>query len=265
MTKRQLILRSHVRNEEFVRELQPIVSLWMMAVLFMYGLQESAHEKSLDPQVRWGNIRASVGLVKDMVDRLEALLEKWPNAVCLFFPETGHGGRVRLCREFYTKIYPGCFPEAPREVSWCATRRIRGHRWCGISRRIRKETHRAFRLWDQFKAGRRPMEIARQEFPSTSPRRTRTWKKELMVVHRSLDRASQLIYGQPLPSNRKIRRLIDFSSDDHLATCAQCRNASAIEQWCQQARDFANQDQQYQRELPLPDEIRRNGRQPQEF
>jgi len=86
------------------------------------------------------------------------------------------------------------------------------------------------------------MEIARREFPSRSSQQTRTWKKELMVVHRSLERASQLIHEQPLPKNRKIRRLLDFNIDDHLATCTQCRNASAIEQWCQPARDFANQD-----------------------
>jgi len=242
MTKRQLIVKSHVRNKEFVRELQPIITLWITYGLFKaYALDTTTNEGSQDPQARWERIRAAVGLVKEIVDRLEALVEKWPNAVWMFFPETGTAGWLRLWREFYTQIYPSWFPEAPRQVLW-TIKRVRGHRWCGISQRIRKETHRTFLMWDQFKAGRSPMEIARREFPSKSPQQTRTWKKELMVVHRSLERASKLIHGQPLPRNRKIRRLLDFDSDDHLATCAQCRNASAIEQWCQQARDFANQD-----------------------
>jgi hypothetical protein len=242
MTKRQLIVQSHLRNEGFLRELQPIITLCITFGLFkVCGLHTTANEESQDPHAKWEKIRAAVGLVKELVDRLEILMEAWPNSVWMLFPVTGHGGRIRLCREFYTEIYPVCFPEAPRAVSW-RVRRIRGHRWCGISRRIRLETHRTFRIWDQFKAGRRPMEIARREFPSNSPQPTRTWKKELMAVHRSLERASQLIYEQPLPRNRKDRRLLDFNSDDHLATCAQCRNASAIEQWCQQARDFANQD-----------------------
>jgi hypothetical protein len=253
MTKRQLIVQSHLRNEGFLRELQPIIALWITFGLFKaYGLDTTTNEGPQDHQARWEKIRAEVGLLKELVDRLEVLTEAWPNAVWLLFPETGHGGRIRLCREFHTEVYPVCFPDAPRAVSWRA-RRIRGHRWCGISRRIRKETHRTFRMWDQFEAGRSPMKIARREFPSKSPQQTRTWKKELMAVHRSLERASQLIYEQPLPRNRKARRLLDFSSDDHLAMCAQCRNATTLDQLCAPARDFANQDQQYQRELPLPD------------
>ncbi len=243
MTKRQLIVHSHLRNERFLRKLQPIITLWITFGLFKaYGLDTTTSEGPQDPQVRLGKVRAAVGLMKELVDRLEALLEKWPNAVWMFFPETGHRGRLHLCSEFYSQIYPACFPGAPREVSWRATRRIHGHRWCGIARRIRKETHRTFLRWDQFKAGRSPMEIARREFPSKSPQQTRTWKKELMVVHRSLERASQLIHGQPLPRNRKMRRLLDFNSDTHLAICAQCRNAPAVEQMCPQGRDFANQD-----------------------
>ena len=242
MTKRQLITKSHVRHEEFVRELQPIITLWMTYGLFKaFALDRTTHEGSQDPQTWLEKVRAAVGLLKELVDRLEALLEKWPNAVWFFFPETGHGGRIRFWREFYNEIYPVCFPEAP-PIPGRRKHIIRGHRRCGIAKRIRKETHRTFRMWDQFKAGRRPIEIARREFPSKSPQQTRTWKKELMVVHRSLERASQLIHEHPLPKNRKIRRLLDFNIDDHLTTCAQCRNASAIEQWCRPARDFANQD-----------------------
>ena len=242
MSKRQLILQSHVRNEQFIRELTPILSLWLTTSLFMeYGLEDPASEGAQDPQARWGKIRVAVGLLKEVVDQLDTLLENWPNAVWLFFPDTGHGGRIRLSREFNTKIYPLHFPDAPKEVPW-RIKRVRGHRWCGIARRIRKESHRAFHLWDQFKAGLRPMEIARKEFPSSSPRLTGKGKKELMVVHRSLERAHQLIYEQPLPKNRKIRRLRDFNSDEHLATCAQCWSASTIEQMCPPARDFANQD-----------------------
>ena len=242
MTKHQLLVKSHVRHEAFVREFQPIVNLWMTYGLFKACvLDPTTHEGSQDPQSRGETVRAAVGLLKELVDRLEALLEKWPNAVWFFFPETGHAGRIRLWREFYTEVYPVWFPEAPRVP--CSHRRIiRGHRGCGISKRIRKETHRTFQIWDQFKAGRRPMEIARREFPSKSSQQTRTWKKELMVVHRSLERASELIYEQPLPKRRKMRRLLGFNSREHLTICTQCRNASVLEQMCQQARDFADQD-----------------------
>jgi hypothetical protein len=242
MTKRQLIVQSHLRNEGFLRELRPIITLCItFGLLKVSGFHTTTNDGSQDPQTRWERIRAVVGLLKELVDRLEVLTEAWPNSVCLLFPETGHGGRIRLWQEFYTQIYPICFPEAPRVVPW-RVRRVRGHRRCGISKRIRKETHRTFRIWDQFKAGHKPMEIARREFPSKCTQQTRTWKKELMVVHRSLNRASELIYEQPLPKRRKMRRLLGFNIDDHVAKCAQCRNASAIEQWCQQARDFANQD-----------------------
>ena len=235
-------MQSHVRNEQFLRELQPILSLWLTTSLFMdYGLEDPASEGAQDPQARWGKLRVAVGLLKEMVDQLNTLLENWPNAVWLFFPDTGHGGRIRVFQEFNATIYPLYFPDAPREVPW-RIRRVRGHRWCGVARRIRTESHRAFHLWDQFKAGRSPMEIARREFPSKSPQVTRTWKKELMVVHRSLERAHQLIYEQPLPKNRKIRRLRGFNIDDHIAKCSQCRNAPAPEQMCSPARDFVNQD-----------------------
>ena len=242
VSKRQLILQSHVRNEQFLRELQPILSLWLTTSLFMdYGLEDHASEGAQDPQARRGKLRVAVGLLKEMVDQLNTLLENWPNAVWLFFPDTGHGGRIRVFQEFNATIYPLYFPDAPREVPW-RIRRVRGHRWCGVARRIRTESHRAFHLWDQFKAGRSPMEIARREFPSKSPRLTRKWKKELMVVHRSLERAHQLIYEQPLPNNRKLRRLCDFNLDDHVAKCSQCQNAPTVEQMCPLARDFVNQD-----------------------
>lgn len=242
MTKRQLIVQSHLRNEGFLRELQPIITLCITYGLFkVCGLHTTANEGPQDPQARWERIRAAMRVVKELMDRLEVLTEAWPNSVWLLFPETGHGGRIRLWREFYTEVYPVCFPEIPRVVPW-RVRRVRGHRRCGISKRIRKGTHRTFRIWDQYKSGHRAMEIARREFPSKSPQQTRTWKKELMVVHRSLERAGELIYEQPLPKNRKVRRLLDFSSADHLATCAQCRNASSVEQMCPQGRDFANQD-----------------------
>ena len=242
MNRRQLIIQSHLRNEGFLRELKPIITLWITFGLFKAsGLQTTASEGPQDAQAKCERIRAEVGLLKELVDRLDVLTEAWPNSVWLFFPETGHGGRIRLWQEFYTEVYPLCVPEAPRVLPW-RVRRVRGHRWCGISRRIRKETHRTFRIWDQYKLGRRSIEIARREFPSKLPQETRTWKKELMAVHRSLDRASQLIYSQPLPKNRIDRRLLGFSNDDHKVTCAQCLKATADKQMCQQARDFANQD-----------------------
>lgn len=265
MTKRQLMIQSHIRNEGFLRELQPIITLSITFGLFKAcGLYTAASEGPQGAQVRWERIRAAVELLKEIVDRLEVLLEAWPNAAWILFPVTGHGGRIRLWREFYTEIYPVWFPEAPPVVMW-RVRRIRGHRWCGISKRIRKETHRTFRMWDQFKAGRSHMEIVRREFPSKRLQQARTCKKELMVVHRSLERASQLIHGQPLPKKRRMRRLLGFNIDDHVAKCTQCRNATAVEKMCPQGRNFVTQDKQYQRELPLPNEIRRNGRQPEEF
>ena len=242
MTKRQLIVQSHLRNEGFLRELRPIIPLCMTYGLFKaLKLHTSASEGSQDPQTKWENIRAEAGLLKEIVDRLDILLEAWPNAAWMFFPETGHGGRIRLWREFYTKIYPVCFPEAPPVLMW-QIRRVRGHRWCGISKRIRKETHRTFRMWDQFTAGKKPMEIARREFPSKSSQETKTWNKELMAVHRGLERASELINEQPLPGKRKMRRLLGFNSSEHLGTCTQCRNATMVEMMCPQGRDFANQD-----------------------
>lgn len=242
MTKRELVVKSHVRHEEFVPELQEIFTLWVTYGLFKAcALDPTTHEGSQDPQTRWEKVRAAAGLLKELVDRVEALLDKWPNAVWCFFPETGHAGRIRLWREFYTEVYPVSFPEAPRVL--CSPRRIiRGHRRCGISMRIRKETHRTFQMWDQFKAGHRPMEIARREFPSKSSQQTRTWKKELMVVHRSLERASELIYEQPLPKRRRMRRLLGFNIDDHMTKCAQCRNATAVDKMCPTGRDFVNQD-----------------------
>lgn len=201
MTKRQLIVQSHLRNEGFLRELRPIISLWFTYALFKAsGLQTATSEGSQDAQARWERICAEVGLLKEIVDRLEVLLEAWPKAAWILFSETGHGGRIRLWREFYTEVYPVCFPEAPQVAKW-RVRRVRGHRWCGISPRIREETYRTFRMWDLFKAGCKPMAIARHEFPSKSSHQTRTWKKELMVVHRSLERASQLIHEQPLRKN----------------------------------------------------------------
>lgn len=265
MTKRQLIEQSHVRNERFLRDLQPIVGLWITVSLFTAeGPHQTASEGASAPQGTWEKSRVTVELLKEMVDRLEALLETWPNAVWIFFPETGHGGRIRLFRAFNSNIYPAYFPEVLQGVPW-RVKPVHGHRWCGISQRTRKESHRAFRLWDQFKAGQSIMAIARRESPSKSSRLIRTWKKELMVVHRSLNRACQLIYEQPLPSHRKTRRLLEFSSDTHLALCRQCRSATTLEQMCPQARDFATQDRQYQRERPLSVEIHRSGSQSQEF
>ncbi len=245
MTKRELILKCHVRHEDFVRELQPIVSLWETACLFkLYEICETVRDGPPDPQTRWRNTCALVGLLKDLADRLEALLEKWPNAVWIFFPEDGHGGRIRIFHEFYTKTYPTCFPDARCDTRRRTAGRISGHRWCGIARRIRKESRRTFHMWDQFKAGRSQIDIARREFPSKSSPSTRKWNKELMVVRRSLERATQLIYEQPLPTNRKTRRLLDFSKDDHVERCAQCRSATKVEQMCPRGRDFANGGQQ---------------------
>lgn len=242
MTKRQLIVQSHLRNEGFLRELQPIITLSITFGLFKAGGRNTFDSNGPQgAEARSERIRAAVVLLKEIVDRLEVLLEAWPNAAWILFPETGQAGRIRLWQEFYTEIYPVWFPMAPPVVIW-QVRRIRGHRWCGMSKRIRRETHRTFRIWDQFKADYKPMEIARREFLSKSSHQPRTWKKELMAVHRSLERASELIYEQPLPKRRKMRRLLGFNIDDHVTKCAQCRNATAVERMCPKGRDFVDQD-----------------------
>ena len=243
MTKRELILKCHVRHEDFLRELQPIVSVWLTTGL-LQGSEgyQMVRDGAPTLQTRWQHICAVVGLLKELMDRLEALLEKWPNAVWLFFPEDGHGGRIRLFDEFYTHTYPACFPEAPREAPRRRVWRLRGNRWCGVAPRIRRESRRTFRIWDQFQAGRSPIQIARREFPSKGSSSSKKWNKELMVVRRSLERATQLIYGEPLPTNRKSRRLLDFHSEDHVARCGQCRSATKVEQMCTRGRDVVNRE-----------------------
>jgi hypothetical protein len=47
MTKRELVVKSHVRHEEFVRELQEIFTLWMTYGLFKAcALDPTTHEGS---------------------------------------------------------------------------------------------------------------------------------------------------------------------------------------------------------------------------
>lgn len=243
MTKRGLIKAAHVRNEEFITELRQMIELMPLFCAWQATrIQAVSNEQAKDTEDVRKMLEVEVAIAKVMMDGLEALLEKWPNAVWLFFPETGHTGWIRLLNKFHKKIFPSYFPEAPQRTLW-RMKRVRGHRWCGIARRIRKESRRTFRIWDQFKAGRKPIEIARREFPSRSAQPNPKSKKDLMVVRRSLERATHLVYGEPLRKNRKMRRLLAFNLDDHRATCGQCSRAKSFEQLCTLARDFANQDQ----------------------
>ena len=243
MTKQELIKAAHVRNEQFISELRLIIEL-LPSICFWQAtrIQAKSCEQGPDGDVGGETLRKEVALLKELVDRLERLLDTWPNAVWLFFPETGHTGRIRLFHEFYSRVYPTYFPDAPRALLW-RIKRVCGHRRCGIARRIRRESVRTFRMWDQFKTGRKPMEIVRREFPSRTAEWKQRSKKELMAVRRSLERAGQLIYGQPLPRKRKLRRLSGFNHENHIAMCAECRNATTFEKLCQTARDYLNQDQ----------------------
>jgi hypothetical protein len=242
MTKRALIKAAHVRNEHFLRELRQIIELVPSLCAWQaIRIQTMSDEQMRDGETSNQILRTEAALAKVLMDRLEALLEEWPNAVWLFFPETGAGSWIRLLNEFHSKVFPSYFPEAPQRVMW-RSKRVSGHRWCGVARRIRKESLRTFRIWDQFKEGQSPMEIVRREFPVRSKENGRKSKKELMAVGRSLQRASQLIYRQPLPQNRKVRRLQGFNEKNHMATCCQCRNARSDKEFCQQAQDFVNQD-----------------------
>lgn len=241
MTKSGLIKAAHVRNEQFIDELksimEPLVLLWQIV-----RIQATCPQEATDDETVKKVSQIEALLAKLVLDRLEPLLETWPNAVWFFFPETGSSGWIRLMHHFRGRIFPSYFPETPQPPMW-RTKRLRGHRWCGIAHRIRRESDRTFRIWDLFKMGLSPMEIVRREFPSRPAEANKKSKKELMMVHRSLERASQLIYGQPLPKNRKTRRLLEFNHDNHTAMCSKCRTAASLEEMCPLAQDFVEQDQ----------------------
>jgi hypothetical protein len=69
------------------------------------------------------------------------------------------------------------------------------------------------------------------------------WERSVAGMVVELERASQLIYGQPLPKNRKTRRLLEFNHDNHTAMCSKCRTAASLEEMCPLAQDFVEQDQ----------------------
>jgi hypothetical protein len=234
---------AHVRNEQFIEELKSIMEVLPLLCLGQtMRIQATSAEQATDDESVKRISQIEALLAKVVVDRLEILIDNWPNAVWFFFPETGPTGWIRLMHQFRCRIFPSHFPEAPQPPMW-RTKRVRGHRWCGIARRIRRESDRTFSIWDQFKMGLSPMEIVRREFPSRCVNPSQKSKKELMAVHRSLERANQLIYGQPLPSNRKLRRLHGFDQKNHIAMCVQCHSATTVEDFCPVVRDFLNQDQ----------------------
>lgn len=240
MTKRGVIKAAHVRNKHFIGDLKTVIELVPLHCLGQATrIHAASDEATADDELKRTLLQTEVLLAKTVLERLEALLETWPNAVWLFFPDTGPSGWIRLLNEFHSKIVPLHFPGAPPRVMW-RSKRVRGNRWCGLAPRIRRESQRTFQIWDQFMSGRKPIEIARREFPSRHGQQS---KKALMAVHRSLERASQLIYGQSLPKNRKIRRLQGFDQGEHMATCVQCQSATKVAQLCPVARDFSNQDE----------------------
>src|SRR6476620_11266933 len=127
MTKSRLIKASHVRNEQFIDELKSIMELLPLLCLGQaMRIQATSAEQATDDETVKKISQIEALLAKLVLDRLEGLLETWPNAVWLFFPETGSSGWIRLMHQFRGRIFPSHFPEAPQPPMW-RTKRVRGN------------------------------------------------------------------------------------------------------------------------------------------
>ena len=86
MTKSGLIKAVHVRNEQFIDELksimEPLVLLWQIV-----RIQATCPQEATDDETVKKVSQIEALLAKLVLDRLEPLLETWPNAVWFFFPE----------------------------------------------------------------------------------------------------------------------------------------------------------------------------------
>jgi hypothetical protein len=96
MTKLEVIKAAHVRNDQFVREFKSIIELLPLICSWKaIRIQVLSAEQPLDSQIGWEILRIEVALLKELVNRLETLLEAWPNAAWFFFPQSGHADRIR--------------------------------------------------------------------------------------------------------------------------------------------------------------------------
>lgn len=226
-----------MRNEDFLRDLKPLLELYVVAVpvvaLCTWMLTNT--KGGLDREHEGRVVRLLDGLCMEMVQAFFDLLKKWPKSVWLFFPDSGAKGMIQLWRRVYGQEFP--------------SQRVIGKTGVGTTKRLRpKETLRAFNLWDEFRTGKRPVELA----PARYSKRP---KSNLMTVLRALKRAHRLIYGTPLPTDRRQRRLTDFDPTTHMQRCQQCKDAwnesdaeNAYAKMCQRAKDYANEESGYLRE-----------------
>lgn len=234
---RALILKTHVRNEDFLRDLSPIWGLYVVAVpVIALGMWLQTNTKGeVDQEQARRVVRLVDGLSKEMTGAFFDLLKKWPNAVWIFFPDSGPKGMIKLWRCMYGREFP--------------SQRIKGNTAVGTAKRLRyKETVRAFEFWDRYREGEKPITIA-------STLQSKRPKSNLMTVLRAIRRAHRLIYGAPLPTDRRKRRLTGFDPATHMQNCKQCKVAykeedpeRALTKMCQKAKDYLDEGTTYLRE-----------------
>lgn len=203
----------------------------------LIGLKADAEGKQVGDEALQEGLR----LTEETLELLCDLIVKWPNAAYVFFPDDGHAGLFRLIRRFYTQAYPPGTPHRVQLKTHCISDK---NIWCGRPERLRlEETTRALKMWKEFKGGRSPIDIARQEMArERGPRKS--LHATLMTVSRSLQRAHLLIYGKPLSINRREKRLGGFDVTTHMQHCRRCNTGKL----CQDAEDYANLEYVSQRD-----------------
>ncbi len=249
LNRREILRECHLANGEFRQELEIICKLLIAAGFFsysgglIYGLETDAEGKKVGEQ----GLREAVRLTEETLELLCHLIDKWPRAQWLFFPDDGYAGLVRFIRQFYTQTFSCIFPPGTPHRVHLKSHRVTGNRWCGEPERLRlAETTRALKMWKEFKDGRSPIEIARLEM--TRPRgRRKSLHSAVVTVSRSLQRAHFLIYGKSLPNNRRERGLEGFDVATHMQHCRLCNSGTL----CQAAKAYVNLDSVALREQPI--------------